>query len=98
MTVGAGGAGVAAAGEAANHARRLLVGGLIIETPEDAFWELARKTDGLVLTGVKGSFRKKRLYLMPYNGITFYCKTDANRKVSVNAIEVPKIDDGPLDL
>ncbi len=90
--------GASAAEDAANHARRLLVGGLMIETREDTFRELARKTDSLVVTGVKGSLRKKRLYFMPYNGITFYCKTDTDKRLMANAIEVPKIDDGPLNL
>ena len=97
-TAATSGAAADAAAQAANHARRLLVGGLMIETPEDTFRELARKTGSLVLTGVKGTFRKKRLYFMPYNGITFYCKTDMDKRVVTNAIEVPKIDDGPLDL
>jgi hypothetical protein len=40
---------VAATQQAANHARRLLVGGLMTETPEDTSRYLARKKDGLVL-------------------------------------------------
>ena len=96
-TVGAGAA--AAAAEAAAHAQRLLVGGLLIKVPSDAFEEVARQTSKLVVTGTIGGWRsKKRLYLMPYDGLTFYCKTETDEHLSVRAIEVPKIDKGPLNL
>ena len=52
----------------------------------------------LALTALLGRLSKKRLYLMPYNGITFYCKTDTDSPLSIQVVEVPKIDKGPLDL
>jgi len=95
----AGGAAAAAAAAAAAHARRLLVGGLLIELPATTFQELASRLENLVVTGTIGGFiGKSRLYLMPYNGITFYCKTKADDTSYIEAIEVPKIDKGPLNL
>lgn len=99
MATGGATAGAVAAAAAAAHARRLLVGGLLVELPPQAFQELAGRLKTLVITGnIGGLFGKSRLYLLPYNGITFYCKTKAADEIYVEAIEVPKIDKGPLSL
>lgn len=95
---GAAGAGAAAAAAAA-HARRLLVGGILIEVPAEEFQQLAARLNGLVVTGVISSFlSRRRIYLTPYNGLTFYCKTGVEHRLNIAAIEVPKIDKGPLSL
>ncbi|MEX2598826.1 MAG: hypothetical protein WD533_04130 [Dehalococcoidia bacterium] len=95
----AGGAAAAAAAAAAAHARRLLVGGLLIEVPANEFQRLASQLNGLVVTGTIGSFwSKERIYLTPYNGMTFYCKTQTDERLPVSAVEVPHIDKGPLKL
>jgi hypothetical protein len=92
-------AGAAAAAAAAAHARRLLVGGILIELPPEKFEQLAPELGGLIVTGIIGSFlTKRRIYLTPYNGITFYCKTDPDHQLVIAAIEVPHIDKGPLNL
>ena len=95
-----GASAAAAAGAAAAHARRVLVGGILIEVPPMEFQQLAAKLNGLVVTGVVGSFlTKQRIYLTPYNGITFYCKMGAGETLSMaGAVEVPHIDKGPLNL
>ena len=93
------GAAAAAAAEAASHSRRLLVGGLLIEIPPEKFEQLEKEVRALVIVGTIGGWRtKKRLYLMPYNGITFYCKTETDSPLPISAVDVPKIDKGPLDL
>jgi hypothetical protein len=96
---GAAGASAAAAAAAAAHARRLLLGGLLIELDESQFVTLADKLRGLVITGeVGGWLTRQRIYLTPYQSITFYCKVEAGRKLPLTAIEVPHIDKGPLKL
>ena len=95
----AGGAAAAAAAAAAAHARRLLVGGLIMELPAQTFEELAKKLKTLVVTGTTGGlFGKSRLYFLPYNSITFYCKMKEREELFIDAIDVPEIDKGPLSL
>ena len=92
-------AAAAAAAAAAAHAHRLLLGGLLIELPADQFQQVSGKLNAIVVTGIVGSFfTKQRIYLVPYNGITFYCKMESDRKLGISAIEVPHIDKGPLKL
>lgn len=70
-----------------------------MELPPETFEELASRIDRLVIAGLIGVFRaRKRIYLMPYDGITFYCKTDVEKPLSVHAVEVPTIDKGSLRL
>lgn len=93
-TAGATAAAVAAA--AAARTRRLLVGGMLLEVEPEDFEALARENEGLVVTGVTGIFRKRRLYFAPIGGLTFFCRMRPDQWLGIQALEVKRIDTGGL--
>jgi hypothetical protein len=98
---GAAAAGAAAAAIAAAQGYQLLVGGLLLQLPPEGFQEAQRKLGGLVLTGCTRTFwtgrPKTRFYFLPYQGVTLYCRTGPEETLDiVGAVEVPKVQLGPL--
>lgn len=79
---------------AAAQTHQLLVGGLLMEVNPEGFQELCNRSEGaLVLTGrTKTAFFrrwKERLYFMPHQGITFYCKVGPEETLPLSqAVEV----------
>lgn len=94
------GAAAAAAAQAAAMGYQMLVGGLLLELPPAALQRLSEQTRALVLTGtVKVTLfgPRRRLYFLPYQGVTFWCKVDAADRLGVRgAVEVPNLKLGPL--
>ena len=91
----------AIAAAAAPRARRLPIGGLLVEVEPEAFVPVAREASAegrLVFTGQIGSFRKRRIYVTTAGGATFYCKTDVSDQLPVSALEVAKVDTDSLSL
>ncbi len=78
-------------------ARRLIVGGLLVEVSETDFLRIADKTD-IAVTGEIGFFRRHRVYFTVVDGITFFCKVGIDRKLPIDAIVARKVDKNGLRL
>jgi hypothetical protein len=97
----AAGGAAAAAALAAAQGYQLLVGGLLLELPPQAFQDVHRQIGGLVLTGCTKTFwaksPKTRYYFLPYQGLTLYCRPGPEEALDIpRAVEVPTIRLGPL--
>jgi len=87
----AGAAGGAAA-IYATYARRVLVGGLLVEMDPDKFIPII-DSKTTVIHGELGKLKKYHLYFIVRDGITMYCKTMSPLSITPS-IEVEKIDTG----
>ena len=92
-------AGATAAVIAAQQAtaRRLIVGGLLVEVNELDFIRIAEKTE-ITVTGEIGFFTRHRVYFTVVGGITFFCKVGVDRRLPIAAIEARKVDKNGLSL
>ena len=84
----------------AYRVRRLLVGGLLCELSPEEFERFAREEapQVLVLTGVYGWPKRRRVYFLARGGVTLYCKLDPDRRLDLPAWEVERIDTGWISL
>ncbi|MEA3355465.1 MAG: hypothetical protein U9Q63_03205, partial [Patescibacteria group bacterium] len=76
----------------ATYARRVLVGGLLVEMDPDKFIPLI-DSKTTVIHGVLGKLKKYHLYFIVRDGLTMYCKTMSPLSITPS-IEVEKIDTG----
>lgn len=68
-------------------------GGTLVEVDPGQFVDLTRRfreKDALVIHGVMGYFRKKHVYIMGINGVTFLCETPEKLPVKVD-VEAEKL-------
>lgn len=84
----------------AAQSHQLLVGGLLMEVSAESFQELFERVGGLVLTGrTKTAILrrwKERLYFLPNNGLTFYCRVGPEDVLPIENVVDVKLKLGPL--
>ena len=78
-------------------ARRLIVGGFLVEVSELDFLRIAEKTE-IVVAGEIGFFSRHRVYFTVVGGITFFCEVGVDRRLPIAAIEARKVDKNGLGL
>ena len=96
MSTGAAATGAIIAAQAAT-ARRLIVGGLLVEVNESDFRRIAEQTE-IAVTGEIGFFTRKRVYFTVVGGITFFCKVGIDTRLRIDAIVAKKVDKNGLRL
>ncbi len=74
---------------------KVVIGGMMAKVRPSNFVKLANQRGGLVVHSRIGTFRRKNLYLCCVDGLSFYCKTEAElpeleRVADASRVEIPK--------